>query len=78
MNESVLNYICKLCDNRGIPLFFEMADHEEIDRVLNTHILSHAQWVVQSPESLFHLDCALTDRDSISAWNKLSLNLVCR
>ena len=74
MNDSILSFICKLCDNRGIPLFFEMADHDEIDRVLNSQILSHAQWVVQSPEVLFQLDSALTNRDSMAAWNKLSLN----
>ncbi|KNB42692.1 pseudouridine-metabolizing bifunctional protein [Blastocystis sp. subtype 4] len=71
MNESILKYVCKVCDNRGIPLFFEMADHNETDRILNTHILSHAQWVVQSPETLFQLDYALTNRDSMAAWNKL-------
>ena len=53
-----------------------MADHNETDRILNTHILSHAQWVVQSPETLFQLDYALTNRDSMAAWNKLSLNRV--
>ena len=76
LNESILKYVCKVCDNRGIPLFFEMADHNETDRILNTHILSHAQWVVQSPETPFQLDYALTNRDSMAAWNKLSLNRV--
>ncbi|KAK8810023.1 hypothetical protein WA538_003575 [Blastocystis sp. DL] len=74
VNDSVLCTICKTCGNRGIPLFFDMAECDDISKVLRNNVLKCAQWSVQSPESLCRVESVLSNHDSLSAWQRLSTN----
>ena len=71
MNDSVLKFVCKESEKNGIPLLLEMGDGHEVERVLSNHVLSHANWTVQTPQSLFQIESILTNKNSTPAWERL-------
>lgn len=71
MNEQVLKFVCKECAKSNIPLFLEMGDRYEVERILRNHVLAHSHWTVQSPESLFRLESVLSNKNTLPTWDKL-------
>ena len=71
MNEQVLQFVCKECTKSNIPLFLEMGDGYEVERILHNRVLAHSHWTVQSPESLFRLESVLSNKNTLPTWNKL-------
>ena len=78
MSDPVLKFVCKECEKNGIPLFLEMGDGHDVERVLSNHVLSHANWTVQTPQSLFRIESALTNKDRLPAWERLGRRLTIR
>ena len=78
MNDPVLKFVCKECEKNGIPLFLEMGDGHDVERVLSNHVLSHANWTVQTPQSLFRIESALTNKDRFPSWERLGRSFAIR
>ena len=78
MKDPVLKFVCKECEKNGIPLFLEMGDGYDVECVLSNQVLSHANWTVQTPQSLFRIESALTNKDNLPSWERLGRRFMIR